>query len=382
MPHFFPLEARFPQNFSEAFLDQIDHVQAPLNPLAGNDPLTLESLNTQAHHALSLMLSNGAWTRPSNNPMLVGYQCEFRGDTQRGLIGLCDAAQIGKEILPHEDIRQERAQRIEEWQKKMQCQWTPVFLSYRHDTSLTHLLNKVWSQKEHTTYGMKDGSRISLWPITDTQFIHQLLEAVRQLPSLYIADGHHRAGACQNTETNLGFHPMLSVLVSDRDLRVYPFYRRILNDQSPLPFWDILDQLKLLFRLKPCSLEQMFYQYLPAGHFLLVHRDACWLLQPLHPVDHTLSDVQWLQDLVLGPVCGITDPSSDPRLDFGSMNIPLEAFKKIVHQAKTEFILVPRAPSPEEVFRTADRGDNMPPKSTSFEPKIPSGLVAYFEPTR
>lgn len=380
MPAFFPFKARFPQNYSETFLEQITQVQAPLNPLTGNDPQMLESINIQALSILNSMLSNGSWTLPTASPILVGYQCDFRGYTQRGVIGLCDAGQVGKEILPHENIRQERAQRIEEWQKTMQCQWTPVFLSYRNDSTLTHALNKAWSQANPSPYVMKDGSRISLWPISDSQSIQELLLAVRQLPSLYIADGHHRAGACQNTVSSSGFYPMLSVLVSDRELRVYPFYRRILNDQSPLPFWDIIDQLKLLFRLKPCSLDQMFYQYLPAGHFLLVHRDACWLLQPNHAVDHSLADVQWLQDHVLGPVCGITDPSSDPRLDFSSMNIPLESFKEIVHQAKTEFILVPRAPSPEEVFRTADRGENMPPKSTSFEPKIPSGLVGYFGP--
>lgn len=174
---------------------------------------------------------------------------------------------------------------------------------------------------------------------------------------------------------------MLAVLMSDRDLKIYPFYRRIRNDQGPIPFWEILDKLKAIFRLKPCSMEQMFYQYLPAGHFLLVHKEACWLLQPLtptltNPKTQEQSDTQWLQEHVLAPICGINDPTTDPRIDFGTMNLTLEHFKAIL-QAATEFILIPRAPSPEDVFRTADRKEFMPPKSTSFEPKMPSGLVVY-----
>ena len=377
MPAFFPFEARFPKSFEETFQILIQRVQAPLNPNKGNDPLTIEAIAHEALRAFNDMLDQKIWTSKPEKPLLVGYQCQFRGHTQRGLIGLCNADEVGRTILPHENIRLDRAMDIQRWQNSMNCQWTPVFLSYRFSPDLNHALSAVWSQSDVYHYVMKDGARIDLWPIQDPTTIKHLVDSVQKLPSLYIADGHHRAGACKKIEIQHGIRPMLSILVSDRDLRVYPFYRRILNDQSPLPFWDILDQLKALFRLKPCSLEQMFYQYLPAGHFLLVHREACWLLQPLHPVEPQIPDVQWLQENVLGPICGIGDPGSDPRLDFGSMNIPLETFRRILHQAQTEFIVVPRAPSPEEVFRTADRGENMPPKSTSFEPKIPSGLVAY-----
>ena len=377
MPAFFPFEARFPINFGDACETLIQRVQLPLNPHKGSDPLAAEAATQEAVQAFQQMLEEGIWGQKPEQPLLVGYQCQFRGHTQRGLIGLCDATEVGTTILPHENIRQDRALDIQRWQNMLHCQWTPVYLSYRFNADLNHALTNIWSQTNYHHYVMKDGARIDLWPIQSPAVVENLLRCVQKLPLLYIADGHHRAGACQKLEIQDGIRPMLSVLVSDRDLRVYPFYRRILNDQSPLPFWDILDQLKSLFRLKPCSLEQMFYQYLPAGHFLLVHREACWILQPLHPVDPQIPDVQWLQEQVLGPICGIGDPGSDPRLDFGSMNIPLDAFRSILYQAQTEFILVPRAPSPEEVFRTADRGEIMPPKSTSFEPKIPSGLVAF-----
>jgi uncharacterized protein (DUF1015 family) len=90
-----------------------------------------------------------------------------------------------------------------------------------------------------------------------------------------------------------------------------------------------------------------------------------------------IPDVLWLQKFVLWPICGISDPTSDSRIDFGTMNISLENFKAILQEAATEFILIPRAPSSEDVFRTADRREFMPPKSTSFEPKMPSGLVVY-----
>ena len=435
---------------STSFEQRIDEVQIPLGYNLPGNPHELELLWHEAQSALQSFLHDQGWHQPpqgSENPLFLVYQCEHRGHRQRGIIGLCDASEVHATVLAHEHIRSDRAGQIARWQDTMRLQWTPVFLSYRQSAPLTHCLAEYSAHTPVFQYVTIDSRRVSLWKIQDPEGLTKIRNMIRNIPHLYIADGHHRAEACRLSSPRSdmgGIRPMLSVLIADRDLRVYPFYRRIRNDQSPLPFWEILDRLRSLFKLKPCSLEQMFYQYLPARHFLLVHKEACWLLQPLTPMAKTVSpekgtvtlatnaaegprsgsppkaleqndsqsdghepqsdghepqsdgheknapetpeaapdvldvlDVQWLQDHVLAPICGITDPATDPRLDFGSMNISLDAFKKILNQATTEFILVPRAPSTEEVFRFADQGLILPPKSTSFEPKIPSGLVTF-----
>lgn len=392
-----------------AYMDLVHKAQLPLGNMESSDPNYRKEMNQEAKTAMDEILNRNLLQPFAEEHSYILYQSTYRGLSQTGIIGLCDATQIGKHILPHEQIRQDRAATITQWLQTMQVQWTPVFLSYRHQQRLHTLQSTVIKNPCDQQFVLANHVRVSLWCISEPKQREAFHEAIASIPYLYIADGHHRAAACHglksSTSSEIPSHehplppspdrPMLAILMSDRDLKIYPFYRRIRNDQGPIPFWEILDKLKGIFRLKPCSLEQMFYQYLPAGHFLLVHKEACWLLQPLTqtannskadsptpaysptPKADEISDVQWLQEHVLAPICGINDPTTDPRIDFGTMNLTLEHFKVILQEAATEFILIPRAPSPEDVFRTADRKEFMPPKSTSFEPKMPSGLVVY-----
>ena len=140
MPAFFPFEARFPNNFGDACESLIQRVQSPLNPHKGSDPMAAEAASQEALQAFQQMLAEGIWSQTPEQPLLVGYQCQFRGHTQRGLIGLCDATEVGTTILPHENIRQDRALDIQRWQNILNCQWTPVYLSYRFNADLNHAL--------------------------------------------------------------------------------------------------------------------------------------------------------------------------------------------------------------------------------------------------
>jgi len=432
MPEFYPFQAKVPPHegkdlkgesglkdlqaesayqVENLYMKLVQKAQLPLGSMESSDPNYREVRNRNAKAALDEILNRNLLQPFTEEPSYILYQSTYRGLSQTGIIGICDATQIGKHILPHEQIRQDRAATITHWLQTMQVQWTPVFLSYRHQKRLHILQSSVIKNPCNQQFVLANHTRVSLWCISEPQQREAFREAIASIPHLYIADGHHRAAACQGLSPFTSsaepshehplpqtpdrplpqspVYPMLSVLMSDRDLKIYPIYRRIRNDQGPIPFWEILDKLKAIFRLKPCSLEQMFYQYLPAGHFLLVHKEACWLLQPLTqastnpktdsptPKAEEILDVQWLQEHVLAPICEINDPTTDPRIDFGSMNLTLEHFKVILQEAATEFILIPRAPSSEDVFRTADRKEFMPPKSTSFEPKIPSGLVVY-----
>lgn len=433
MPDFYPFFAQIPNsegmpkkdprtgenlNPTSTYLDLIDKVQAPLGHVNSSDPSQREEIQQSAKTALDEIINRCLLSSIPKEPVYVLYQSTYRGITQTGIVGLCNPDQIGSLILPHEQIRQDRASLVADWMKTMNLQWTPVFLSYRHDQRLHALKSSVTKKPSDYQFTLPLQTRLSLWCISDKVQLDTFRDIIAKIPRLYIADGHHRAAACQGLSLDsahnfLEDNPripldnrdindqtaadpkvqtrqplMLAVLMADRDLKIYPFYRRIRNDHGPVPFWEILDKLQLIFRLKPCSLDQMFYQYLPSKHFLLVHKEACWLLQPLKKDENVQipdnitqpefnTDVQWLQENVLGPICGIKDPTTDPRIDFGSMNLTLEKFRAIMQEATTEFILIPRAPSTEDVFQTADMGKFLPPKSTSFEPKIPSGFVIY-----
>ena len=87
-------------------------------------------------------------------------------------------------------------------------------------------------------------------------------------------------------------------------------------------------------------------------------------------------DVSLLQEEVLAPLLGITDPKRDKRIDFvGGIRGLKELERRVRTDCKVAFAMYPT--SIDELFQVADGGLLMPPKSTWFEPKLRSGLLIH-----
>lgn len=87
-------------------------------------------------------------------------------------------------------------------------------------------------------------------------------------------------------------------------------------------------------------------------------------------------DVSILQDKVLGPVLGISDPRTDERIRFMGGNHRLKDLAAAADETGgAAFAMYPT--SMEKLMTIADEGKLMPPKSTWFEPKLRSGLFIH-----
>ena len=88
-------------------------------------------------------------------------------------------------------------------------------------------------------------------------------------------------------------------------------------------------------------------------------------------------DVSFLQENVLAPILGITDPKTDSRIGFvGGIKGPAELKRRVDSgEMAAAFAMYPV--SVEEIMAIADAGLVMPPKSTWFEPKLGSGLFVH-----
>jgi uncharacterized protein (DUF1015 family) len=87
-------------------------------------------------------------------------------------------------------------------------------------------------------------------------------------------------------------------------------------------------------------------------------------------------DVSLLQNYLLGPILGISDPRTDRRIDFvGGIRGLGELERRVRTDMKVAFSMYPT--SIDELFAVADAGRLMPPKSTWFEPKLRSGLFLH-----
>jgi uncharacterized protein (DUF1015 family) len=84
-----------------------------------------------------------------------------------------------------------------------------------------------------------------------------------------------------------------------------------------------------------------------------------------------------LQDGILGPVLGITDPRGDPRLQYIAGTIPFSSLEAMVDDGRFAAAFAMQPAAVGTVMAVADAGGIMPPKSTWFEPKLCSGLVVH-----
>jgi uncharacterized protein (DUF1015 family) len=84
-----------------------------------------------------------------------------------------------------------------------------------------------------------------------------------------------------------------------------------------------------------------------------------------------------LQNNLLRPILGITDPRRDKRIDFVGGIRGLEELVRRVNSGREAVAFAMYPTSVEELMRIADAGEIMPPKSTWFEPKLRSGLFIH-----
>lgn len=361
--------------------DSFHHVLHAANPALSKDGLKRACAAAAANFQSFL---RDAWYEEDQEATFYLYHTRYKGIEQTGVIGLCNAHDLlNNHIRKHEHTRNERVDQLYAFLETTGLSTTPVFLTYPPIREVEDLIFQVKQRIPYLQAHSGPATDHKIWRITAAEEVQSLSVHFGQLPAFYIADGHHRAAIA---ERYVREHPeqggrMLSILIAANNLTIFPFYRRILNDEGPMDLWGLLDRLKTDYSLKPCMLEQMYYQYLPAQHFLLCTKEASWLLAPKNPKlrGEVLSDldVSILQNEIISPYLGIADPKADARIEFGPMSLALEGFKALLDKPETSMIFICRAPHAEVIFKVADEGKFMPPKSTSFEPKILSGLVLF-----
>jgi uncharacterized protein (DUF1015 family) len=96
---------------------------------------------------------------------------------------------------------------------------------------------------------------------------------------------------------------------------------------------------------------------------------------PEDPVERL--DVSLLAENLLEPLLGISDPRTDPRIDFVGGVRGLEELEKRVDSGEMAVAFSMFPTSMEDLMAVADANKVMPPKSTWFEPKLADGLVSH-----
>lgn len=347
-----------------------------------------QAVYDRARDTLNEMLADGSFIQEEIACYYL-YALTMNGHTQTGIVGCAsvDDYQNGI-ILKHENTLEAKEQDRIRHVETCSAHTGPIFLACRPVSELKLLANQVRRETPLYDFTSEDGIRHQVWRIDRPEYIENISHLFADIPHLYIADGHHRAASAvkaglrkraadpdfSGTEE---YNYFLSVVFPSDELNIYD-YNRIVTDKNNYTTGQLLDMIKDGFEITRIGSSACRPEH--RGEFGM-YLDHCWYrltakssLRSDDPVKGL--DVSILQDNILSPILGITDPKNDPRIRFSGGIRGLKALEEGADSCGgIAFAMFPT--SMDELMAVADAGLLMPPKSTWFEPKLRSGLFIH-----
>lgn len=320
-------------------------------------------------------------------PSLYIYRLRMGAQEQTGIVACCSVEEYDQDIIrKHERTRRDKEDDRTRHILVLRAQTGPVFLTYRAQQKIDSLIAEALAGNPPLyDFFANDDIHHTVWRVPTYD---PLVAAFKEVPYLYIADGHHRAASASRARSELkdqgfGFigneeyNFFQCVLFPDNQLRILP-YNRIVRDLNGLSKVDLLAAIKEKFAItenaSPSPTERGHWSmYLDGGWYGLELRDDAE--KPSGAVESL--DVSILQERLLDPILGIKDVRTDKRIDFVGGIRGTEELERLVQegQAAVAFSLYPT--TIDDLLKVSDAGQIMPPKSTWFEPKLRDGLLSH-----
>jgi uncharacterized protein (DUF1015 family) len=303
---------------------------------------------------------------------------------QTGVIGLADvAAYDAGRIVRHETTRPAKQAGRAAHMEALRAQTGPAFLVHHPDPAIRSVLAEATAGPAPTQVLGPGHIHHALWPITDAQAVATLVESFEALGRLYIADGHHRSAAASMVRSRLGTPAsagFLAVAFPADEVTILPYHRVVRASDALSP------EALVAGAGQRFAVEASDGPVSPAapGRFGLYCAARWWRLTAPESLRAAASgdpteqlDVAVLQRHLLAPVLGITDPRTDPRIDFVGGIRPVAELERAVDADGWTAAITLHPTTIADLIGVADAGGIMPPKSTWFEPKLLDGLVSH-----
>jgi len=318
-----------------------------------------------------------------------GNKAEAVQHSQTGFVGLVSADDYEADVIKkHELTRPDKENDRVRHMAALAAQTGPVFLTYQATPSLQEIMAKC-SQSQPAYDFVSDGVRHQFWTVTDEASIVQISSHFENIPALFVADGHHRSAAAvryraMRREQNVqhtgkeAYNYFMAVMFPHDQLNILA-YNRVVKDLGTYDSQSFLDALAADFEVSVCAQGALPEK---SGSFGL-YLNAQWYRLDYRTINDAVADlvsgldVSILQDKILSPLLGISDPRTDPRMDFAGGIKGLLALEQAVDSGQYAAAFACFPVSINALMQIAEQGKLMPPKSTWFEPKLKSGLVSH-----
>jgi len=322
-------------------------------------------------------------------PSLYLYRLRMGAHEQIGIAGCFSIDEYDQDIIKkHERTRRDKEDDRTRHMLALGAQTGPVFLTYRGSADVNDVARRITSTAPLFDFTAVDAVSHTLWRVGGADR-DALVAAFSRIPTLYIADGHHRAASAARARTAVregaitprllgdgaDFNTVLAVAFPHDQVQILP-YNRVVKDLAgltPERFMALVDEQ---FHVTPGPAEPT-----TQGHTAMFLADTWHTLTPRNPPDPSDAiaslDVSVLQDRLLAPILRIADVRTDKRIDFVGGARGTAALEHAVRSGAcaVAFSLFPV--SVADLMAVSDANAIMPPKSTWFEPKLRDGLLLH-----
>ena len=316
------------------------------------------------------------------SPRFYVYAQKMGAHRQVGLVA-CASVQdyLDDTIKKHEKTRADKEDDRTRHIDELGAHDEPVFLTYRASKPIDALVAAVTAASPEYDFATADGVQHTLWLVPEGRNgeIEKLFGAV---PALYVADGHHRSAAAARVHAlragKPGEHDIFLAVIFPHDQMQILAYNRLVRDPQGRTPAQLLEVIARTMDVTPADRAEP-ESPLSFGifdgtrwHRARARAGSFDAKDPVASLDCSI-----VQDQILAPIFGITDPRRDTNVDFvggirgaGELErrVKSEGWSLALHLFPTRI---------EQLIAVSDAGLLMPPKSTWFEPKLRSGLFVH-----
>lgn len=317
------------------------------------------------------------------------YQLIMGEQSQTGIAGTFSVDDYDNNvILKHEKTRREKEDDRTNHIITTSAQTGPVFLTYRDVNRINELVDQIKMEVSPIyDFIAKDFVQHKVWIIPE-KYNQLIIDELKKVEKIYIADGHHRAASASRVRTikreqnpnHLGdeeYNFFLAVLFPASQLKILP-YNRIVFSLNNLTEEEFFEKVKINF-----DVTEVDYSEPKQRKNICMYLSKKWyLLTPNENVKEGTSygenlDVSILQNYLLNPVLGIDDPRTSKNIDFVGGIRGTKELERLVDSGKAAVAFSMYPVSINDLMNISDAGEIMPPKSTWFEPKLRDGLLIH-----
>lgn len=338
------------------------------------------------------MFQDKGWLVQDDKEQYYIYAQTMNGKTQYGLVvGAYVGDYLNGVIKKHELTRADKEEDRMKHVRVNNANIEPVFFAYPDNEAILQLIARyAQTEPEYDFIAPIDGFGHKFWIVSNDDDIKLITEEFAKMPSLYIADGHHRSAAAAlvgaekarlnpNHKGDEEYNYFMAVCFPASQLTILDYNRvvRDLNGMTPETFLKSLAddfdvELKGEAEYRPQQLHE-FSLYLEGQWYSLKAKQGTF--DDSDPIG--VLDVSISSRLILDKQLGITDLRKSNRIDFVGGLRGLGELKRRVDNGEMKMALALYPVSMKQIIDIADSGNIMPPKATWFEPKLRSGLIIH-----